>query len=107
MGMTIDEAIEKYKKLSEEAENNAVSYAHLEEFKRELKHNTEARYCALSKEECLASATEYRQLTEWLRKYQRIQAIVKEWREVGLDYDSCDAMDNIERVIEDGSDKRL
>lgn len=35
-------------------------------------------------------------------KYQRIQAIVKEWREVGLDYDSCDAMDNIERVIEDG-----
>lgn len=37
-----------------------------------------------------------------MRKYQRIQAIVKEWREVGLDYDSCDAMDNIERVIEDG-----
>ena len=42
-----------------------------------------------------------------MRKYQRIQAIVKEWREVGLDYDSCDAMDNIERVIENGSDKRL
>ena len=41
MGMTIDEAIIKYKKLSEEAENNATSYAHLEEFKRELKHTTE------------------------------------------------------------------
>lgn len=39
---------------------------------------------------------------ETIRKYQRIQAIVKEWREVGLDYDSCDAMDNIERVIENG-----
>lgn len=40
-----------------------------------------------------------------MRKYQQIQEIVKEWREVGLDYDSCDAMDNIERVIEDGNDK--
>lgn len=37
-----------------------------------------------------------------MRKYQRIQEIVKEWREVGLDYDSCDAMMNIERVVEDG-----
>ena len=37
-----------------------------------------------------------------MRKYQKIVEIVKEWREVGLDYDSCDAMDNIERVIEDG-----
>lgn len=36
-----------------------------------------------------------------MRKYQCIQEIVKEWREVGLDYDSCDAMMNIERVIEE------
>ena len=42
-----------------------------------------------------------------MRKYQQIQEIVKEWWEVGLDYDSCDAMDNIERVVENGSDKRL
>lgn len=41
-------------------------------------------------------------LIEVAKKYQQIQEIVKEWREVGLDYDSCDAMDNIERVIEDG-----
>ena len=40
---------------------------------------------------------------ETMKKYQKIQEIVKEWREVGLDYDSCDAMDNIERVIEYGS----
>lgn len=39
-----------------------------------------------------------------LCKYQKIQEIVKAWREVGLDYDSCDAMDNIERVIENGND---
>ena len=37
-----------------------------------------------------------------MRKYQKITEIVKSWRENGLDYDSCDAMDNIERVIEDG-----
>lgn len=36
-----------------------------------------------------------------MRKYQRIQEIVKEWREIGLEYDSCDAMMNIERVLED------
>lgn len=39
---------------------------------------------------------------ETLRKYQQIREIVKEWREIGLEYDSCDAMMNIERVIEDG-----
>lgn len=39
-----------------------------------------------------------------MRKYEKIVEIVKEWREVGLDYDSCDAMDNIERVIEDGNE---
>ena len=37
-----------------------------------------------------------------MRKYQKITEIVKSWRENGLDYDSCDAMENIERVIEDG-----
>lgn len=51
----------------------------------------------------LQGCIEFRQLAEWLRKYHQIQEIVKEWREVGLDYDSCDAMDNIERVIEDGN----
>ena len=38
-----------------------------------------------------------------MRKYQRIQKIVEAWRENGLDYDSCDAMENIERVVEDGN----
>ena len=41
-----------------------------------------------------------------MRKYQKIQEIVKEWREVGLEYDSCDAMMNIERCL-NGSNKRL
>ena len=41
---------------------------------------------------------------EIMRKYQKITEIVKSWRENGLDYDSCDAMDNIERVLEDGND---
>ena len=40
-----------------------------------------------------------------MSKYQEIIEIVKSWRENGLDYDSCDAMDNIERVIEDGNDE--
>ena len=39
-----------------------------------------------------------------MRKYEKIVEIVKSWRENGLDYDSCDAMDNIERVLEDGND---
>lgn len=39
-----------------------------------------------------------------LHKYQKIQEIVKSWREVGLDYDSCDAMENIERIIDNGND---
>lgn len=38
-----------------------------------------------------------------MRKYEKIQEIVKEWREVGLEYDSCDAMMNIERVINNGN----
>ena len=74
MEMTLDEAITRYK-------NNA-------EYERT--HGN------------LQGCLEFRQLAEWLRNYQQIQEIVKEWREVGLDYDSCDAMDNIERVIEDG-----
>lgn len=40
---------------------------------------------------------------ETMRKYEKIEEIVKEWREVGMDYDSCDAMDNIERVINNGN----
>lgn len=36
-----------------------------------------------------------------VRKYEKITEIVKSWRENGLDYDSCDAMENIERVIEE------
>lgn len=98
MGMTIDEAIIKYKKLSEEAENNATSYAHLEEFKRALKHNTEARYCELSKEECLASATEYRQLTEWLEKYHKIMNIV-----MNGDDTHYKLLMQIKEVVEDGN----
>lgn len=35
-----------------------------------------------------------------MRKYQKIQEIVEAWREVGLNYDSCDAMENIEKVTE-------
>ncbi len=95
MGVTIDEAIEKYKKLSEEAENNATSYAHLEEFKRELKHNTEARYCELSKEECLANAIEYRQLAEWLEQLQKIEDIYYHQSGEALE-------DSLRSVIEDG-----
>jgi CRISPR/Cas system endoribonuclease Cas6 (RAMP superfamily) len=100
MGISIDEAIEKYKKLSEEAENNATSYAHLEKFKRELKHNTEARYCELSKEECLADAIEYRQLAEWLEKYQKIEQIVEHWACCG---NPSDSMIAISEVLEDVS----
>ena len=43
---------------------------------------------------------------ETMRKYQKITEIVKAWREVGLDYDSCDAMENIERVLEDANNKQ-
>lgn len=39
-----------------------------------------------------------------MRKYQQITEIVKAWREVGLDYDSCDAMEDIERTIDNGND---
>jgi hypothetical protein len=39
---------------------------------------------------------------ETMRKYKKVEEIVKEWRENGLDYDSCDAMENIERVINNG-----
>jgi hypothetical protein len=102
MGMTIDGAIIKYKELSEEAENNATSYAHLEEFKRTLKHNTEARYCELSKEECLASATEYRQLTKWLEQLKKIQKILNDWENGGEEDDPINIIDNIEEVLEDG-----
>ena len=104
MGMTIDEAIIKYKKLSEEAENNAISYAHLEEFKRKLKHNMEARYCELSKEECLASATEYRQLTEWLEKLQKIKQIAFPLQFCTTDKLNHEAIMEICEVIEDGND---
>lgn len=41
-----------------------------------------------------------------MRKYQKIQEIVEAWREVSLDYDSCDAMENIEKVIEAGKEVR-
>lgn len=74
MGMTIDEAIERFKSNS----------------KYERKHGN------------LQGCLEFAQLVDWLSKYQKIEQIVKEWREVGLEYDSCDAMMNIERVIEDG-----
>ncbi len=103
MGMTIDEAIQKYKKLYEEAKNNATSYAHLEEFKRGLKHNTEARYCELSKEECIASATEYRQLTEWLEKLQKIEQIIKKHDNDRMPEDYW-YIDKIREVLEDGND---
>jgi hypothetical protein len=39
---------------------------------------------------------------ETMRKYKKVEEIVKEWRENGMDYDSCDAMENIERVINNG-----
>ena len=101
MGMSIDEAIIKYKKLSEEAENNATSYAHLEEFKRKLKHNTEARYCELSKEECLASATEYKQLTEWLERLQKIEQILKlTYDYEGRHFCDCTTREIINRLAE-------
>ena len=78
MGMTIDEIIDDFDYIKHVG-NGEFSYRHCRE------------EIALNEAEII------------MRKYQKIQEIVKEWREVGLDYDSCDAMDNIERVIENGN----
>lgn len=51
------------------------------------------------KEEVLYTAEAIDEAIDTMLKYQKIQKIVKEWREVGLEYDSCDAMMNIERII--------
>ena len=77
MGMTIDEIIDDFDYIKHVG-NGEFSYRHCRE------------EIALNEAEII------------MRKYKKVEEIVKEWREVGLDYDSCDAMDNIERVIEDG-----
>ncbi len=68
MGMTIDEAIKRF-------QNNA-------EYERT--HGN------------LQGCLEFRQLAEWLRKYQKIQTIVKAWN----DMNSFDSMVQISEVID-------
>lgn len=62
--------------------------------------NNDIRTASAVREELLGDY--YQQIASIIRKYQQITEIVKAWREVGLDYDSCDAMENIERIIENG-----
>lgn len=69
-----------------------------------LKKLAHERQCFI--DECYQNDGEleaYDMAISTMHKYQKIQEIVKEWRKNGMDYDSCDAMDNIERVIEDGN----
>lgn len=73
MGMTIDEAITRYR-------NNA-------EYERT--HGN------------LQGCLEFRQLVEWLRKYQKIQEIYQKWNEVN-DFSYNQAMQKIGEVVEDG-----
>ena len=74
MGMTIDEAIKRYK-------NNA-------EYERT--HGN------------LQGCLEFRQLADWLRKYQKIEQIYKEWfSDKGRT--SADAYIRIGEVVEDGT----
>ena len=73
MGMSIDEAITKYK-------NNA-------EYERT--HGN------------LQGCLEFRQLAEWLRKYQKITAVVKAWDD---DENAMILADELREVIEDGKD---
>lgn len=98
MGMTIEENIEKYKNLSKREESDATSYAEHEFFATTLKHFTEAKFYRLSREECRANAAEYRQIAEWLEKYQKVEEIFKNWC---YGADSCDCMKDIGKVILD------
>lgn len=80
MGMSFDKAVDRLEDL------------HFEQDNWEYEELTE---------DCLLNRDALRLAIDTMRKYQRIQEIVKEWREIGLEYDSCDAMMNIERVLED------
>lgn len=75
MGMTIEEAIRRYK-------NNA-------EYERT--HGN------------LQGCLEFRQLAEWLSKYQKIQEIVTKWHN-DMSVKTSMAMTEIEEVVKDGSD---
>ena len=103
MGMTIKELIAFCEEEEYNHRLNCKRYDDASGYTRSKDKNIRTA-CAIRED---TYADFYKEISDTMRKYQRIQAIVKEWREVGLDYDSCDAMDNIERVIENGSDKRL
>ena len=79
---------------------NEIEFA-LNSIKIVLDHTEKGYYPEQFKthEECL------KEVIDIVRKHQKITEIVKAWREVGLDYDSCDAMENIEGVLENGNAK--
>jgi hypothetical protein len=78
MGMTIDEAIERYK-------NNA-------EYERT--HGN------------LQGCLEFRQLAKWLEKYQKIQEIIADWKSDGGAFEMLEPywLRLISEVVEDGND---
>lgn len=73
MGMSIDEAITRYK-------NNA---------EYESTHGN------------LQGCLEFRQLAEWLRKYQKIEQIIEVWHQ-DIDAKDFECIAEVAEVVEDG-----
>lgn len=69
--MTLEEAIERYEKLSKEQEKEAKEWRENQVRKCELVHFAEMDY--IRENECKKCAEEYRQLAEWLKDLKNLR----------------------------------
>ena len=69
--MTLEEAIERYEKLSKEQEKEAKEWHENQVRKCELVHFAEMDYTR--ENECKKCAEEYRQLAEWLKDLKNLR----------------------------------
>lgn len=105
MRMSIDEIIVKEQEISKIFQKTVNTHKVNEDLSLEELYCDDTEIIEEELKNCKELADFHNQIADTMRKYQKITEIVKSWRENGLDYDSCDAMDNIERVIEDGNDR--
>ena len=103
MGMTIDEIIAKEQEMAEIFQKTVDTHMIREDLSLEKMYCDDTELIEEELKRCKELSDFHNTIANTMRKYQKITEIVKSWREVGLDYDSCDAMENIERVVEDGN----
>jgi hypothetical protein len=92
--MTLESAIRHCEEVAEEQD-------------RLCKANDEFNFSQPKWREC---AKDHRQLAEWLRKYQKIQEIISDFRKyqkgISCGFGGTTYMQMISEVVEDGNDKR-